>query len=124
MSLVARHLEALGLPTLCFASALDIIQAGAPPRAVFIDYPLGHASGKTNDPADQYEIAQAAIAAWPRFRGPGEIIDLERSWAQDETWKQASEPAGGEDQRAPRDTTPRYQNEADRELAEAAGATA
>ncbi len=61
MSLVARHLEGLGIPTLCLGSALDILEAGAPPRAAFVDYPLGHSAGRPFDPADQDQIHQTLM---------------------------------------------------------------
>lgn len=101
------------------ASARDIIRAGNPPRTVFVDYPLGHTTGKPHDPADQAAVLRAALAAFPRFSGPGEIIDLGHRWAEDEGWReQAGRDIG--DQRQPRDLTPRYQTEEDRRLAEAA----
>src|SRR3546814_6957411 len=49
MALVARHLEAAGLPTLCIVSARDIVEAVDPPRAVFVDYPLGHTAGTRSE---------------------------------------------------------------------------
>ena len=41
---------------MCVGSAIDIFQAGRPPRATFVDYPLGHSSGKPFDTADQLSI--------------------------------------------------------------------
>ncbi len=122
MGLVGRHLEALGIPTLCIASARDIIEAGKPPRSVFVDHPLGHTTGKPFDPVDQMEIVRAALQAWPRFERPAQIIDLHRRWAGDEAWKAEAMRADAGDSRAPRDETPQYQFEADRRLAEARGA--
>ena len=120
MSLVARDLEANGLPTLCIASARDIIAAGQPPRTVFVDYPLGHTTGKPFEPEDQLGVVRAAIEAWPNFTGPGEIVDLGRRWGTDDGGRAEAASGEGEDQRSPRDETPRYQSEADRTLAEAA----
>lgn len=121
--LVARRLEADGLPTLILGSARDILAAGRPPRAVFLDYPLGHSAGRPFDRADQRAVLAAALRAFESIRTAGAIVDLDHRWAQDEGWKaDAANPASG-DQRQPRDTTPRYQHEEDRRLAEAAGAT-
>jgi len=120
VSLVARHLEAQGLPTLCLASAYDIVRAGRPPRAAFVDYPLGHTTGKPHDPADQDTVVRAALAAFPAFTAPGQLIDLGHRWAEDEGWRREAESDTGGDQRQPRDLTPRYQSEEDRRLAEAA----
>ena len=122
MSLVARHLEARGIPTLCITSARDIIESGRPPRAVYVDYPLGHTTGKPFDPADQIEIVRAALQAWPRFERAAQIIDLDRRWAENDDWKSDAMRADAGDTRAPRDEMPQYQLEADRLLAEARAA--
>ena len=120
MSLIARHLEARGIPTLCLASALDIIEAGNPPRAVFVDYPLGHTTGKPFDPQDQYEVVRDALHLFEHANAPGHVVHLERAWSADASWQQtAMDPKGG-DTRQPRDTTPQYQTEDDRRLAEGA----
>ena len=120
MSLIARHLESLGTPTLCVASALDIIEAGNPPRSVFIDYPLGHTCGKRFDPNDQYTITRASLAEIEAIRTPGAVVHLPHRWASDDSWKSdAMDPSQG-DTRRPRDTTPQYQTEEVRRLAESA----
>jgi D-proline reductase (dithiol) PrdB len=119
VSLVARYLEERGLPTLCMASALDIIQAGNPPRSVFVDYPLGHTAGKPFDSVDQRRIVRAALRAFASIQEPGNIVHLDGRWSDDDAWKaSAAEPSAG-DQRSPRNTEPQYQTEEDRALAEA-----
>ena len=119
MSLVARYLEERGIPTLCMASALDIIRAGKPPRAVFIDYPLGHTMGKPFDKKDQKRIMREALSVFDNAREPTALIDLQLSWADDESWKERAMNAHDGDQRSPRDDIPRYQCDEDRLLAEA-----
>ena len=119
MSLIARHLEAAGLPTVCIASALDIIEAGRAPRTVFVDYPLGHTAGRPFDPADQKRIVISALDALASITTAGQIITLPAQWSEDNTWRAEAVDPGQGDSRQPRDTTPRYQYEADRVLAEA-----
>jgi D-proline reductase (dithiol) PrdB len=119
VSLVARYLEERGLPTLCMASALDIIQAGNPPRAVFVDYPLGHTAGKPFDPDDQRLIVRAALRAFASIQKPGDMVHLESRWGDDDAWKASAADASAGDQRSPRNTEPQYQTEEDRALAEA-----
>ena len=58
MGLVARHLEANGIPTVTFSCARDITEAVRPPRSVFLDYPLGSTCGRPHDRANQ-RAAQA-----------------------------------------------------------------
>lgn len=121
MSLIAQVLEKRGIPTLILGSALDIMQAGRPPRAVFLDYPLGHSSGKPHEPADQYAVVRAALSAFDGITEPGMIRPLPNRWAADDAWKTAAMPTSGGDTRQPRDTSPQYQFPEDRLAAEAAG---
>jgi hypothetical protein len=65
VGLIAREVEAAGIPTLCMTSAYDITQAVNPPRAVFLNYPLGHQTGKPDDSANQRAIVLAALKASP-----------------------------------------------------------
>ena len=118
VSLIARHLEAEGLPTLCIASALDIIEAGRPPRAVFVDYPLGHSTGRAFDAAGQTEIVAAALQAFESIDVAGQIMPLPLQWSADQSWRAQAVDLNRGDTRQIRDTTPRYQNDADRVLAE------
>ena len=120
VSLIARHLESKGLPTLCLGSARDILLAGRPPRAVFVDYPLGHSAGKPFDKSDQYTVVRQALENFESVSEAGRLIEIPVSWPDGEGWKGAAvDPARG-DTRQVRDDSPRYQFEADRVLAEAA----
>jgi len=117
--LIARYFESRGLPTLILGSALDILSAGQPPRGVFLNYPLGFEAGKPFDPENQLSVVRQALATFEQT-SPG-IQTLDYEWA--EGWEMIaarSAASGGGDFRSPRDTTPRYQTEADRLLAEGA----
>lgn len=122
MCLVARHLEASGIPTVCLGSALDILEAGRAPRAVFVDYPLGHSTGKPFDAADQLGIVRAALGVLEDAREPGRIVVLPNRWAADETWKLEAGRTQGTDTRQARDESPQFQFKADREAAFGSGA--
>ena len=122
MSLVARHLEANGIPTMCLGSALDILESGCPPRATFVDYPLGHSAGKPFDPADQLEIVRSALAGLEAMTQPGQIRRLSNRWDPQDGWKKDAGRARGGDTRQPRDESPRFQEPADRTAALASGA--
>ena len=121
MSLIARHLEANGLSTLCMSSALDIVQAGNPPRATFLDYPLGHTAGKPFDPDNQYAVLRDSLAAFERLSQPGAIEHLPNLWSADDAWRDEALDNSGGDLRQPRDVTPRFQTDEDRQLAIASG---
>ncbi|MGI9387420.1 MAG: glycine/sarcosine/betaine reductase selenoprotein B family protein, partial [Methyloligellaceae bacterium] len=111
LSLIARHIEAAGLPTLVLASALDIVRAVNPPRTVFLDFPLGHTAGRPNDPDGQYAITRDALAQFDGITAAGGEVFLPYQWADDERWK-AEAYAQQQDRRGSRDETPRYQTEA------------
>jgi hypothetical protein len=119
VGLVARNAEAAGIPTLCMTSALDITRAVNPPRAAFLDFPLGHTTGKPREPELQREILAGALSSFETMTGPGSVKELPFRWSEDVEWK-AKAYAGG-DERAPRHDTPQYQDEEDRRRAEQEG---
>ena len=116
MGLVARHLETAGIPTLCMTSARDITRAVNPPRAAFLDFPLGHTTGKPNEPDLQRRILVEALSSFETMAAPGSMKELPFRWSEDEEWK-AKAFAGG-DERTPRHDTPQYQDAEDRHRAE------
>ena len=61
MSLVARHLEANGLPTVIIGSALDIVEHCGVPRFVFTDLPLCNPVGHPWDRAMQRDVVRLAL---------------------------------------------------------------
>ena len=113
MGLIARYAETQGMSTLCMSSALDITKAVNPPRAVFLDFPLGHTTGKPHDPDLQRAILVEALDAFTSLNKPGSVKILPFQWSQDSAWKEAA-MVGKEDDRMPRYDTPQYQCEEDR----------
>lgn len=61
MSLVARHLEQIGIPTVVIGSARDIVEQCGVARFVFTDFPLGNPCGRPHDRAMQREILDSAL---------------------------------------------------------------
>ncbi len=132
MGLIARHVEAAGIPTLSFSSAWSITRAVNPPRAVYLDYPLGHTTGKPDDAANQDAIMSAALSAMQTMGSAGSMTTLDFTWQADDSWKdrvmrprpanaQASARSGGHaDDRVARHSTPQYQSEEDAALADPA----
>lgn len=121
--IIARLLESRGIPTMCLGSAHDIFEAGRPPRAAFVDYPLGHSSGKPFDEADQLSVVRAALRAMESMTAPG-IQVLANRWDESGEWKQEAGRTRGPDTRRPRDESPQFQKESDRDAARASGALA
>lgn len=117
VGLIARHVEAAGIPTLSMTSALDITRAVNPPRAAFLDYPLGHTTGKPHEPELQRQIMLDALEAFTSLTIPGSVKILPFQWDAEEAWKETAQR--GQDDRRPRYDTPQYQTEEDRRRAEA-----
>jgi len=103
-------------------SALDITRAVNPPRAAFLDFPLGHTAGKPNDPELQRRILVEALSSFETMTAPGSVTELPFRWSEDESWKDKAFAEG--DDRKPRYDTPQYQDEEDRRRAEGGGSPA
>jgi hypothetical protein len=70
-------------------SALDITRSVKPPRAVFVNFPLGHQTGKPNDPDLQRRIVTDAMRAFATIDAPGAIVELPYVWdANDRSWEE------------------------------------
>ena len=80
VGLVARAVEEAGIPTLAMTSALDVTQAVVPPRSVFVNFPLGHQTGKPHQPELQRSILRDAFRALGTMETPGEIVTLPYVW--------------------------------------------
>ena len=117
MSLIARYLECHAIPTLCLVSARDIIEAGRPPRAAFVDYPLGHTAGQPFDKPNQLNILSDALGCFESIRSAGQIVDLGYQWPE-AIWQSKAMAADDGDTRSARDDSPQWQCDADRLLAQ------
>ncbi|MGB7792906.1 MAG: hypothetical protein WBL39_16995 [Terrimicrobiaceae bacterium] len=73
-------IESLGIPTLVIGTVLDIMTTVPPPRAVFVDHPVGRTFGHPGDRAKQEEILTLALAELSNFTEPGQIRDLHCQW--------------------------------------------
>jgi hypothetical protein len=69
-------------------SALDITQAVKPPRAVFLNFPLGHQTGKPHQPDLQRRIVRDAMEAFQTIERAGTIVELHYVWdPNDRGWE-------------------------------------
>jgi len=80
VSLVARHVEAAGIPTVIIGSAQDIVETAGVPRFVFVDYPLGNPIGKPGDTAEQRRVVSSALTLLTTAVAP------RMTWRQDLSW--------------------------------------
>ena len=61
----------------------------SPPRAAYVDFPLGHTSGKPHQPTLNRAIVRDALAAFESLTQPGQVRMLPYEWADDDVWKDA-----------------------------------
>ena len=66
-------------------SAWSITAAVNPPRAAFLDFPLGHTSGPPERPAEQLEIIRDALGLFESVEESGTIVALDHDWGT--PWK-------------------------------------
>lgn len=87
-----------------------VITASAnPPRASFLDYPLGHTAGRPHQLEEQIEIATAALRLVETATEPGTIVPLAHAWPQE--WKTKARELS--DKRTERHDTPQYERSED-----------
>src|SRR5437868_7358353 len=87
MSLVARHLEANGIPTVIMGCAKDIVEHAAVPRFLFSDFPLGNSAGKPHDVASQAQTLELALKLLETASGPQTTMQSPLRWSEDASWK-------------------------------------
>jgi hypothetical protein len=125
VGLVARTLEKAGFPTICLTAARSITESVNPPRAAFVDMPLGYTAGRPHEPEFQRDLLRKVFKAVENMDSPGSILDLDVTWSDDPSWKDEAtsglnngvNSAEG-DTRQPRLSEPQYQFEEDRIAAE------
>jgi hypothetical protein len=87
VSLVARHLEANGIPTVVMGCAKDIVEHVGVPRFLFSDFPLGNPAGRPHDPQSQALTLELALQVLERAPAPRTTVQSPLRWAADPSWK-------------------------------------
>jgi hypothetical protein len=64
-------------------TAHDIMSKVTPPRAAFVDHPVGRTFGPADDRPRNQNVLRKALAELPKFTRPGEIRDLGCQWSAD-----------------------------------------
>ncbi len=86
MSLVARHIEASGVPTVIIGSARDIVEECGVARFVFTDLPLGNPIGPPADHAAHDQTIQLALDLAESARSPRTTVQSPARWPNDD-WR-------------------------------------
>ena len=87
MSLVARHLEADGLPTVIMGCAKDIVEHCGVPRFLFSDFPLGNSAGRPNDTDSQALTLELALRVLESAPAARTTVQSPLRWRDDASWK-------------------------------------
>jgi D-proline reductase (dithiol) PrdB len=87
VSLVSRHLEANGLPTVIVGSARDIVEHCGVARFYFSDFPLGNPCGHPWDREMQAATVESALRLLESARGPRTTLRSPFEWKPDPGWR-------------------------------------
>jgi hypothetical protein len=87
VSLVARHLEANGIPTVIMGAAKDIVEHCGVPRFLFSDLPLGNSAGRPHDPESQAQTLELALRVLETAPAARTTVQSPQRWCDDPAWK-------------------------------------
>jgi D-proline reductase (dithiol) PrdB len=87
VSLVGRHLEANGIPTIIMGCAKDIVEYVGVPRFLFSDFPLGNPGGRPHDPKSQAFTLESALKLLELAPEPRTTVQSPLRWSDDPSWK-------------------------------------
>ncbi len=95
MGLVARVIEAAGIPTVTLNMIWPFQRMIGMPRVAAIEHPFGRPFGEVGDTATQREVLLAALALFGEAREPGHVEHLPFVWHEDpsETKWHPAEPS-------------------------------
>jgi hypothetical protein len=87
VSLVARHLEANGIPTVIMGCAKDIVEHAGVPRFLWSDFPLGNSCGRPGDVESQRLTLELALRLLESATAPRATVASPLRWSEDPSWK-------------------------------------
>ena len=87
MSLVARHLEANGIPTVIMGCAKDIVEHCGVPRFLFSDFPLGNSAGRPFDLESQALTLELTLRVLETAPAARTTVQSPLRWQEDASWK-------------------------------------
>ena len=82
MPVLARRIEAAGIPTVVLTMMPDVAQWLLAPRVVGVEFPFGHSFGMSGDAAVRRRVLDTALTALAGAPAPGTRVDLDLAWPQ------------------------------------------
>jgi D-proline reductase (dithiol) PrdB len=83
VGLIARAVEAAGIPTVAISLARDLTEAVGVPRALFVKWPLGRPLGEADNAAQQRAVIYAALHLLLTADAPGVIAEPGWRWRRE-----------------------------------------
>lgn len=82
MGLVCRLLEERGIATTYIATGRDLTELVKPPRALFVNHPMGNNFGRPGDVAMQADILRTALGLIHSSKQAGALLDYPSDWGE------------------------------------------
>jgi len=82
VGLVARVLEASGIPTVALSMIPDLTRAVGVPRLAGISYPFGRPLGRPHDADGQRAVLRAMLELLASATGPDTFVELPFQWPE------------------------------------------
>ncbi len=82
MGLVCRLVEERGIATSYVATGRDLTALVNPPRALFVNHPMGNNFGAPNDALMQTSIVREALRLVETVEEGGTLVDMPTKWAE------------------------------------------
>ncbi len=80
MGLVCRVLEERGIATTYIGTGRDLTALVKPPRALFVNHPMGNNFGAPGDTPTQLSILRAALLLVETVDAGGALVDMPTHW--------------------------------------------
>ena len=82
MGLVCRLVEERGIATVYVATGRDLTALVNPPRALFVNHPMGNNFGAAHDVETQASILRTALHLVESVDEGGTLVDMPTSWTK------------------------------------------
>ena len=82
MPVLARRIEAAGIPTVTVTMMPDVAAGLLAPRVVGVEFPFGHPFGLPHDRPMQATVLETALAVLAGAAAPGTRVDVDVEWPQ------------------------------------------
>ena len=78
--MLARWIEAAGIPTVVVTMMPDVAEALGAPRTVGVEFPFGHPFGMPHDRVMQRRVLETALRVLAGAGRPGTRVDVDLEW--------------------------------------------